>query len=48
MAKIKLDRDIDLNKVLRFATEKHKGQKRDDGREYILHPMRAIHNSKNL
>lgn len=41
MTKILLDIDLDLNKVLEFAKEKHKGQKRDDGREYITHPMRV-------
>ena len=41
MAKIELDKDVDLNEVINFATEKHKGQKRDDGREYITHPLRV-------
>lgn len=41
MTKIMLDKDLDLNNVLEFAKEKHKGQKRDDGREYITHPIRV-------
>ena len=41
MTKIILDTDLDLNEVLEFAKEKHKGQKRDDGRDYIIHPMRV-------
>lgn len=41
MPKIEIDKEIDLNEVLRFATEKHKGQKRDDGKDYITHPIRV-------
>ena len=41
MAKIYLEKPIDLQKVLEFATEKHKGQKRDDNKDYIIHPMRV-------
>ena len=41
MAKIFLEKPIDLQKVLEFATEKHKGQKRDGGKDYIIHPMRV-------
>ena len=41
MSKIKLDKEINLDEVLRFAKEKHKGQKRDDGQEYITHPIRV-------
>lgn len=41
MEKIDVRRQIDLNEVLKFATEKHKGQKRDDGQDYIVHPIRV-------
>lgn len=41
MAKIKLDQDIDLDEVLQFAKEKHAGQKRDNGVDYIVHPIRV-------
>jgi len=41
MDKIILEKPIDLAEVLEFASEKHKGQKRDDGEDYIVHPIRV-------
>lgn len=41
MEKIDIKQKIDLNEVLEFATQKHKGQKRDDGQDYIIHPIRV-------
>lgn len=39
MPKIELIRPIDLNYVVEFATAKHAGQKRDNGKDYITHPL---------
>lgn len=33
--------DYIMNKALQYATEKHKGQFRRDGSEYIIHPTRV-------
>lgn len=41
MGKIVLKKPIDLNEATQFATEKHLGQKRDDGTDYIAHPLRV-------
>ncbi|MBR4124115.1 MAG: bifunctional (p)ppGpp synthetase/guanosine-3',5'-bis(diphosphate) 3'-pyrophosphohydrolase [Clostridia bacterium] len=41
MTKIYVEKPFDLKEVLEFAKEKHKGQKRDDGSDYINHPMRV-------
>ena len=41
MEKIILDKPINLDEVLEFAKVKHAGQKRDNGDDYIVHPIRV-------
>ena len=36
-----IDDEIDVAEVLAFAKERHKGQMRADGQEYIVHPIRV-------
>lgn len=38
---IDINDKINLDEVLEFARERHKGQMRDDGTEYINHPIRV-------
>lgn len=39
MPKIQLKKPIDINQVYLFAKAKHEGQKRDNGSDYITHPV---------
>ena len=39
MSEIKLTKPIDLYRVYLFAKAKHEGQKRDNGADYITHPV---------
>lgn len=39
MPKLLLSKPIDLFEVYDFAKQKHEGQKRDDGSDYITHPV---------
>lgn len=36
-----INEEIDIDEVLAFATERHKGQVRADGSDYITHPVRV-------
>lgn len=38
---IDINEVIDVDEVLRFAKERHQGQLRSDGQEYITHPIRV-------
>ena len=38
---LETNEQINIDEVLEFATERHKGQTRSDGSEYISHPMRV-------
>ena len=38
---IDMNEEIDIDEVLRFARERHQGQLRSDGQEYITHPIRV-------
>lgn len=38
---IDINEEIDVDEVLRFAKERHQGQLRSDGQEYITHPIRV-------
>ena len=38
---IDINEEIDIDEVLRFAKERHQGQLRSDGQDYITHPMRV-------
>ena len=38
---IDINEEINIDEVLEFAKERHKGQLRADGQEYVTHPMRV-------
>ncbi len=38
---IDINEEINVDEVLRFARERHQGQLRSDGQEYITHPIRV-------
>ncbi len=38
---IDINEEINIDEVLRFARERHQGQLRSDGQEYITHPIRV-------
>lgn len=38
---IDINDEVNIDEVIAFATERHRGQMRQDGQEYITHPLRV-------
>ncbi|MBE5736198.1 MAG: HD domain-containing protein [Clostridiales bacterium] len=38
---IDINDEVNIDEVIEFATERHRGQLRSDGQEYITHPLRV-------